>query len=73
MNNKHWKNYINKRVRLIIEDIPYPRPKDGIFIDIDETHIFLLLDNKEFPTPFLRTSVKRVELEKKENKEDVIK
>jgi len=67
-NSKYWNKYIGKRVRLIVKDSKYVRPRDGIFVDIDDTHIFLLVDNAKVPKPFLREDIKRVELKKdKEN------
>lgn len=61
-NEDYWNYYIGKRVRLIIEDHPFPRPKDGIFCGYDHTHIFLKVLDEEIPKPFLRNSVKRVDL-----------
>ena len=40
----------------------FPKPRDGIFKDIDSTHLFLLVENNEVPMPFLREEIKRVEL-----------
>ena len=58
----YWKNYKGKNVRLIIEDGKYPRPKDGLLIDYDDTHIFLQINDTEPPKPFGRLSIKRVDL-----------
>lgn len=69
MVNKNWKIYLNKKVRLIINDYPYPVPKDGIFRDIDHTHIFLEIAPDK-TIPFERSSVKRVEFKKEEQKEN---
>lgn len=63
----YWKQFKGKKVRLIIEDTPHPRHKDGIFIDYDSTHIFLEIsgnlfsDNKTKIVPFSRQSIKRVD------------
>ncbi len=62
MISKIWDKYKNKKVRLIVEDIPHPRPKDGILIDIDDTHVFLQIQNKKTPVPFSKHSIKRIEL-----------
>jgi hypothetical protein len=73
MINKIWKEYKGKRVRLIIEDFnSFPKPKDGLFIDSDETHIFLQLDNKVTPIPFLKSSVKRIDIKEVEDNEENI-
>lgn len=56
-----WSLYIGKRVRLIVEDFPYPKPKDGILIDFDDTHLWLKLEGKQLPIPYLRSSIKRLE------------
>lgn len=69
MINKNWKTYKNKQVKLIVKDVPYPKTKTGIFIDIDETHIFLRVQGKAQPVPFERTDVKRVELMEGEGNE----
>jgi len=69
MISKLWNKYINKQVKLIIEDTPFPRKRDGLLVDIDQTHIWLQTEYKEEPIPFSRTSVKRIDLnkEQKEN------
>jgi len=61
-NKKIWDLYKNKQVRLFIIDGEKIRPRDGIFLDLDETHIFILIDDKEEPVSFLRSSIKRVEV-----------
>ncbi len=58
----NWKNFKNKEVRLLVDDFPHPRPRDGTFIDIDDTHIFLKVKDKLNPVPFARNKIKRVEL-----------
>lgn len=62
--SKYWQKFKGKKVRLIIEDTPYPRSKDGIFVDYDNTHIFLQIENVEEPKPFSRHSIKRVDITK---------
>jgi hypothetical protein len=57
-----WNEYIGKKVRLIIVDEPFPKPKDGILIQEDKTHIWLEIDGKTTPVPFLKTTIKRVEI-----------
>lgn len=58
-----WQLYIGKQVRIIVDDYnSYPKPRDGIFISEDNTHIFLKLDNQDLPKPFLKTTIRRVEL-----------
>ncbi len=61
-----WKQFLNRKVRLIVEDGDYPRPKDGILVEVDDTHIWLKIEGKKLPVPFSRVSIKRVE-----DKEDV--
>lgn len=65
--NKNWLKYKGEAVRLIINDVPFPKPKDGIFIDIDETHVFLKLHINGEIMPFSRLDIKRVIL--RNNKE----
>ena len=58
-----WKKFKNKQVRMMIRDGKFfPKPRDGIFKDIDSTHIFLEITEDSIPTPFLREEIKRVEL-----------
>ena len=57
-----WNQFIGKKVRLIIDDIPYPHPKDGIFEGFDDTHIWILIKGKELSTPFNRNKVIRIDV-----------
>ena len=61
-----WKEYKDKKVRLIIKDGLFVRSRDGIFKDIDDTHIFLELVENQLAKPFLRSDIKRVELKENE-------
>ena len=56
----NWKTLIGKQVRLIIEDTPFPRPKDGTVDNVDETHVWLNINTKVIP--FSRVSIKRIEV-----------
>ena len=68
--DKNWNKFIGKNVRLIVEDTPHPKHKDGVFTSIDETHIFLEITKPDLVAgkmvielvPFSRVSVKRVEV-----------
>jgi hypothetical protein len=62
MTSKLWKKYIGKNICLIIEDSPFPKKREGIFLDEDDTHVFLQTEYKEEPVGFLKTSIKRLEL-----------
>lgn len=62
MKKKIWDIYKDKRVRLYIIDGEKIRPRDGIFIDYDESHIILKTDDNEIPISFLRDSIKRIEV-----------
>lgn len=64
--SKLWSEYKDKRVRLLIKDGLFTRPRDGIFKDIDDSHIFLEITENELPKPFLRSDVKRVEVKESE-------
>lgn len=57
-----WEQYLNKEVRIMIEDSPFPKPRDGIFINYNTTHIFLKVINKELPVPFLITTIRRIDV-----------
>lgn len=57
-----WKEFLNKRVNVIVDDLPspYPKSKEGILIDVTPTHLVLKRNDK---TEALRISdVRRVEL-----------
>lgn len=58
-----WKQYKDKQVKLIIKDGLFVRSRDGIFKDIDDMHLFLLVEGDELPKPFLRGDIKRVEIQ----------
>jgi hypothetical protein len=58
----NWKQYKGKIVRLIIEDTPFPKHKDGVFINSDSTHVFLKIIDKDLPIPFLKTTIRRVDI-----------
>ena len=62
MEKGKWNLYLNKLVRLIVEDGQYPRPKDGILVEIDDTHVWLIISGKKLPMPFLRSTIRRMEL-----------
>ena len=60
----NWEKLKGKQVKLLIEDLPYPRQKDGIVDDVDETHLWLKITNKqgkEEIKPFSRVSIKRID------------
>ena len=59
MSKKIWDIYKNKKVRLYIIDGDKIRPRDGVFIDYDDTHVIMKIDNKDIS--FLRNSIKRIE------------
>ena len=67
--SKLWNIYINMNVILIIDDVPYPRSREGIFVDHDSTHVFLQTEYKDYPVPFSKESIKRIDI-KKGNKEN---
>ena len=56
----NWKTLIGKQVRLIIEDTPFPRPKDGTIESVDDTHVWL--DICGCITPFSRITIRRIEV-----------
>jgi len=60
----NWDKLIGRKVKLLIEDTPYPRQKDGIVDAVDETHLWLKIINKqgnEEIKPFSRISIKRID------------
>lgn len=58
---QYWSQYIGKKVRLIIEDKPFPKPKDGYFLEHDDTHVVLKLESDEIKL-FLKATIRRVDL-----------
>jgi len=58
-----WKQWKGRKVRMIIEDYQLPpKARDGVIVDITSTHVFLDIEGKSLPVPFLLTSIKRVDL-----------
>ncbi len=60
-----WKSFLNKEVRIIINDppSPYPKSKDGIFLDITPTHI--ILKQPTGNVALLLTDIRRIQLKEK--------
>ena len=57
-----WKEFLNKKVNVIIDDppSPYPKSKEGLLIEVTPTHLILKRNDK---TEALRISdIRRVEL-----------
>lgn len=57
-----WKEFLNKKVNVIVDDPPssYPKSKEGLLIDVTPTHLILKRNDK---TEALRiTDIRRVEL-----------
>ena len=57
-----WKEFLNKKVNVIVDDppSPYPKSKEGILVDVTPTHLILKRNDK---TEALRISdIRRVEL-----------
>jgi len=59
---EQWKDFLNKKVRIIINDAPspYPKYKDGIVKGFTDTHIILLQNNTEIA--LLLTDIRRIEI-----------
>ena len=62
--SKYWKELKGKKVRLIIIDGKKIKPRDGIFKDSDDTHVFLEITKGSFPKPFLKSNIKRIDIKK---------
>ena len=63
---ENWKEFLNKKVNIIVDDSPspYPKSKEGILIDVTPTHLVLQRNDK---TEALRiTDIRRVELKRGE-------
>ena len=63
---ENWKEFLNKKVNIIVDDppSPYPKSKEGILIDVTPTHLILQRNDK---TEALRiTDIRRVELKRGE-------
>lgn len=59
---EQWKDFLNKRARIIINDAPspYPKFKDGIVKGFTTTHIILLQNNIEIA--LLLSDIRRIEI-----------
>lgn len=67
MENRTWNLYKGKKVRLfVIDNSKKIYPRDGVFEDYDNTHIFLKIDGKKIPSAFLKSTIKRVDLKNKD-------
>jgi ribosome maturation factor RimP len=65
---KDWKIYQGKYVRLLIEDFnSFPKPRDGVIISVTPTHLFLKIEGKDLPVPFLLTTIRRVDIKEEIN------
>jgi len=64
MTSEYWNQYLNKEIILIIDDLPYPKKREGLCVDVDETHIWLQTNIRKEPVPFSRTSVKRIDVKR---------
>lgn len=65
---KDWKEYKGKTVRLLIEDFnSFPKPRDGVIISVTPTHLFLKIEGKDLPVPFLLTTIRRVDIKEEIN------
>lgn len=57
-----WKEFLHKKINVIVDDppSPYPKSKDGVLIEVTPTHLVLKRNDK---TEALRLSdVRRIEL-----------
>jgi len=61
MEAETWKDFIDKRVRVIINDNPskYPKHKDGIIRGFTNTH--LILEQEDRKIALLLTDIRRME------------
>ena len=58
---EQWKDFLNKEIKVIVDDPPklYPKFKQGILIGLNETHLILKWNNK---TEAIRLSdIRRIE------------
>jgi hypothetical protein len=64
MENGKWKDFLNKKIKLIIEDTDFPKKKEGILLNVSETHLFL---KTEYKTEIiLLTKILRIEADDKQ-------
>lgn len=58
---ENWKDFLHKKINVIVDDppSPYPKSKEGILIEVTPTHLVLKRNDK---TEALRISdIRRVE------------
>lgn len=67
MSQSDWDMYIGKEVRLLIEDSPFPRPRDGIVTKATNTHLFLQVKGKQLPVPFLISTIRRIDVKEEQD------
>ena len=52
----------------LIEDFnSFPKPRDGVIISVTPTHLFLKIEGKDLPVPFLLTTIRRVDIKEETN------
>jgi len=62
---ENWNRFLNKQVRIIINDAPsvYPKHKDGLVKGFTTTHI--LLQQQDQDIALLLTDIRRIEIRNK--------
>lgn len=60
--SEQWKGFLNKNIKVIIEDTDFPKKKEGICKNVSETHLFLDLGFRT--EALLLTKILRVEVSK---------
>lgn len=66
-NLENWKIFLNREVRIIINDppSPYPKHKDGVITGFARTHLILKQEDKDIA--LLLTDIRRIEVKGGEN------
>jgi hypothetical protein len=58
---EQWKSFLNKNIKVIIEDTDFPKKKQGVCKNVSETHLFL--DSGFKTEALLLTKILRVEVQ----------
>ena len=61
---ENWKSFLNKNVRIIINDLPslYPKHKDGVVVEFTSTHLILKQFDRDEPVALLLNDIRRIEI-----------
>lgn len=60
---EEWKNFLTKKVKIILDDLPspYPKKKEGLLTEINDTHAIIKKEDDSIEALRL-TDIRRIEV-----------